>query len=61
LPAQRELRPGSERAGNAAAIYSSRVEYCKANKVNPLTYLTYATRRQLKSTVYDFAAASPYV
>ncbi|MGH8256775.1 MAG: IS66 family transposase [Steroidobacteraceae bacterium] len=31
---------GSERAGHAAAIYYSLVESCKANKVNPLTYLT---------------------
>ena|ERR1700733_10096328 len=30
-----------ERAGHAAAIYHSLVESCKANKVNPLTYLTY--------------------
>jgi hypothetical protein len=32
---------GSERAGHAAAIYYSLVESCKANKVNPLTYLAY--------------------
>jgi transposase len=32
---------GSERAGRAAAIYYSLVESCKANKVNPLAYLTY--------------------
>lgn len=32
---------GSERAGHAAAIYYSLVESCKANQVNPLTYLTY--------------------
>jgi transposase len=32
---------GSERTGHAAAIYYSLVESCKANKVNPLTYLTY--------------------
>ena len=32
---------GSERAAHAAAIYYSLVESCKANKVNPLTYLTY--------------------
>lgn len=32
---------GSEKAGHAAAIYYSLVESCKANKVNPLTYLTY--------------------
>jgi hypothetical protein len=32
---------GSERARHVAAIYYSRVESCKANKVNPLSYLTY--------------------
>ncbi len=32
---------GSEDAGHAAAIYYSMVETCKANRVNPLTYLTY--------------------
>lgn len=32
---------GSERAGHAAAIYYSLVESCRANQVNPLTYLTY--------------------
>lgn len=32
---------GSERAGDAAAIYHSLVESCKANKINPPTYLTY--------------------
>ncbi len=32
---------GSERAGHAAAIYYSMVESCKANQVNPLSYLTY--------------------
>ena len=31
----------SERAGHAAAIYYSLVESCKANSLNPLTYLTY--------------------
>ena len=35
------LLVGSERAGHAAAIYYSLVESCKANNVNPLTYLTY--------------------
>ena len=30
---------GSEDAGHAAAIYYSMVETCKANQVNPLTYL----------------------
>lgn len=35
------LSVGSERAGHAAAIYYSLTESCKANKVNPLTYLTY--------------------
>jgi hypothetical protein len=33
-------RQGWARAGHAAAIYYSLVESCKANKVNPLTYLT---------------------
>jgi hypothetical protein len=32
---------GSERARHAAAIYYSMVQSCKANQVNPLTYLTY--------------------
>ena len=32
---------GSERAGDAAAIYDSLVESCKANAVKPLSYLTY--------------------
>ena len=32
---------GSERGGQAAAIYYSLMESCKLNKVNPLTYLTY--------------------
>lgn len=32
--------PDAERVGHAAAIYYSLVESCKANKVNPLTYLT---------------------
>lgn len=32
---------GSERADHAAAIYYSLMESCKANKVNPLTHLTY--------------------
>ena len=31
---------GSERANRVAATYYSRVESCKANKVNPLAYLT---------------------
>lgn len=31
---------GSGRAGHAAAIYYSLVESCKADSVNPLTYLT---------------------
>ena len=39
---------GSERAGRAAAIYYSLVESCKANKVNPLTYLTYAVNAQTR-------------
>jgi hypothetical protein len=32
---------GSEHAGRAVAIYSSLLESCEVNKVNPLTYLTY--------------------
>lgn len=32
---------GSERAGQAAAIYYSIVESCKVNNINPLNYLTY--------------------
>ncbi len=32
---------GSEPTRHAAAIYYSLVESCKANKVNPLTYLTF--------------------
>ena len=32
---------GSERGGKAAVIYYSLIESCKANKVNPLTYVTY--------------------
>ena len=32
---------GSERAGHAPPIDYSLVESCKANAVNPLTYLTY--------------------
>jgi hypothetical protein len=39
---------GSERAGRAAAIYYSLVESCKANKVNPLTYLTHAVNAQTR-------------
>ena len=34
------LFAGSARAGHAAAIYHSFVESCKANSINPLTYLT---------------------
>jgi transposase len=32
---------GNERGGRAAAIFYSLMESCKANKVNPLTYMTY--------------------
>jgi len=35
------LFAGSERAGEAAAIYYSLIESCKLNQVNPLTYMTY--------------------
>jgi transposase len=54
---------GSERAGHAAAIYYSLVESCKANKVNPLTYLTYVlsnarNRAVVLPTPDEFAALS---
>jgi len=54
---------GSERAGHAAAIYYSLTESCKANKVNPLTYLTYVlTHARNKSitlpTPDEFSALS---
>lgn len=42
---------GSERAGLAAAIYYSLVESCKANQVNPLTYLTYVLSNARNKTV----------
>ena len=45
---------GSERAGHAAAIFYSLVESCKANSVNPLTYLTY-----ILSNVRDKAMRLP--
>jgi transposase len=32
---------GSERVGPTAAIYYSLIKSCKANSVNPLTYLTH--------------------
>lgn len=35
---------GSERAGHAAAIYYSLVESCKANRANPLIYVTHILR-----------------
>ncbi|MGH2448790.1 MAG: IS66 family transposase [Steroidobacteraceae bacterium] len=58
---------GSEKAGHAAAIYYSLVESCKANKVNPLTYLTYVlSNARNKSLVLptpdefaDLSAAQP--
>lgn len=54
---------GSERAGHAAAIYYSLVESCKANKVNPLTYLTYVlsnarNRAVMLPTPDEFATLS---
>ena len=57
------LLVGSERAGHAAAIYYSLVESCKANKVNPLSYLTYVlTHTRDKSitlpTPDEFAATN---
>jgi hypothetical protein len=50
-------------AGHAAAIYYSLTESCKANRVNPLTYLTYVlTHARNKSitlpTPDEFAALS---
>ena len=42
---------GSERAGHAAAIYYSLVESCEANKVNPLTYLTYVLSNARRKAV----------
>ena len=54
---------GSERAGHAAAIYYSLVESCKANQVNPLTYLTYVLRNARDKSVTlptpdDFTASN---
>ena len=49
---------GSERAGHAAAIYYSLVESCNANKVNPLTYLTYVLgNARNKSSARAFSTA----
>jgi transposase len=42
---------GSERAGNAAAIYYSLIESCKVNQVNPLTYLSYVLSNIRDTTV----------
>ncbi len=42
---------GSERAGQAAAMYYSIVESCRLNKVNPLTYLTYVLTHVRDRTV----------
>jgi transposase len=47
---------GSERAGHAAATYYSLVEFCKANKVNPLTYLTYVLANGQRPQQVDHAA-----
>jgi hypothetical protein len=57
------LSVGSERAGHAAAIYYSLVESRKANKVNPLTNLTYIltnarNRSVTLPTPDEFAALS---
>jgi hypothetical protein len=54
---------GSERAGHAAAIYYSRAESCKANQVNPLTYLTYVVGNARNKSVTlptpdEFAASN---
>ena len=42
---------GSERAGHAVAIYYSLVESCKANRVNPFTYLTHILSNARNKTV----------
>lgn len=42
---------GSERAGHAAAIYYSLVESCKANRVNPVTYLAHILSYARNKTV----------
>jgi hypothetical protein len=39
-PANRRLLVDTSRVGHAMAINSPLVESCKANRVNPLTYLT---------------------
>lgn len=54
---------GLERAGLAATIHYSIVESCKANKVNPLTYLTYVLSNARNMAVElqtpdEFAASS---
>ena len=53
---------GSERAGHAASNYYSLVESCKANKINPLTYLTYilanARNKSITLPTPDETAAS---
>jgi hypothetical protein len=54
---------GSERAGHAAASYHSLVESCKANKVNPLAYLTYVHANARNKSIMlptpdEFAASS---
>ena len=51
---------GSERAGHAAAIYYSLIESCKANKANPLTYLTYVlSSARSKAVVLPRRISSP--
>ena len=42
---------GSERAGYAAAIDYYLVKSCKANSINPLTYLIYILRNARNKTV----------
>jgi hypothetical protein len=54
---------GSEREGHAAAIYYSMVESCKANKVNPLTYLTCVLANARNKSIalprpYEFSASN---
>lgn len=42
---------GNERAARAAATFYSLVESCKANQVNPLTYITYLLKNVRKKDV----------
>ena len=42
---------GSKRTGHAPAVYYSLVESRKANKINPLTYMTYILRNVRNNVV----------